>query len=802
MKALLGLLKPVVLLLLLTRPAVLLLLLLLLAGPVFSQEKGHIQGRIVDEKTKQPMIGANVKVMGTNFGAATNIEGVYRIENLREEVYKLKVSYIGYADFVETDVLVVRGKTTYVNEIDLASSPLLGAAVTITPEITTAAVSRHSFQREEIRRSPGTAGDVLRAIGSLPGASTSEGEFAAMSVRGGGVYDNLILIDNIPFEKINHFEGGSREQEAQGGRFSVFTAGLVERATFYGGGFGAEYGRKGASVLDLSIKEGNTESPTLNGSYDLLGLELNYDGPTYLWDNTSLVLNVRDFDAKFALELADQEDFGDPTLADVIAKTTTHLNATNKITVLGILSTDRLIRGPHNIFKADDLVENDVWDIDEARWLLGANWRLLTSNESVLHNTFYYRGNDRFRAIGHAWADEFGGQLPPSIADLNFREGVGVQHEDEVEIGWKSNFDYAVGKSATFNAGIEFYNINLDYDFTQNGADTLYQFTRNDLLLNPDQKYLVINPEDVNYRFTDSATNFSAYTNYDFTIANVSLMPGIRYSHSGFSKRNTLAPRFQVRYQLGPQTMLNFATGIYYQKPINKYVSADPANKSLRDEKSAHFIAGVHQQLGKDLKFTLEGYYKSLDDLIIPATTAGNLLTNNGDGWSSGFDAMLLKRFTNKYYGQITYSYALSKRNDHDGFGVYTSPYNQPHNFAVIYGYQVNKQWFVSAKWKYNVGRPKDRFIVHENVLDNADVMRFSKEITRRNADRLSDFHLLTVRTDYRKQLNKFALITFLELDNLYNRFNTWEDRFSELTGEERAMGLGFFANAGFKLEF
>ena len=168
-------------------------LLFLLASPGVSQQIGHIQGRIVDEKTKQPMLGANVMVMGTNFGAATNTEGIYRIEHLQEEVYELKVSYIGYVDFVETDVLVVRGKTTYINEIELTSSPLFAEAVTVTPEIATASVSRQSLQREEIRRRPGTVGDVLRAVGSLPGVSTSEGEFSALSVRGGGVYDNLIL---------------------------------------------------------------------------------------------------------------------------------------------------------------------------------------------------------------------------------------------------------------------------------------------------------------------------------------------------------------------------------------------------------------------------------------------------------------------------------------------------------------------------------------------------------------------------------------------------------------------------------
>ena len=279
-------------------------MLLLPASQAVAQKEGHIQGRVVDGTTKHPLVDAHVVVLDTGQGATTDAEGVYRITGVAEGARTLKVSYLGYAAFIEANVVVVRGKTTYINEIQLASSPLLGDSLVVTPELTAAGISEHALQREEISRSPGTAGDVLRAMGSLPGVSTSEGEFSAMSVRGGGAHDNLILIDNIPFEKINHFEGGSSEQETQGGRFGVFTAGLIERATFYGGGFGAEYGRKGASVLDLTIKEGNMASPRISGSYGMLGPELNYDGPTYLLGNTSLVVNYRDFDMKRALEIA------------------------------------------------------------------------------------------------------------------------------------------------------------------------------------------------------------------------------------------------------------------------------------------------------------------------------------------------------------------------------------------------------------------------------------------------------------------------------------------------------------------
>lgn len=147
-------------------------------------------------------------------------------------------------------------------------------------------------------------------------------------------------VDNIPFDKISHFEGGSEEHEAEGGRFSVFTGGLVEDATFSAGGFAVRYGRKNASVLDLNIKEGNTETMTVNGSFDLLGWEVNYDGPSLISNNTSLVLNARKFDMTTPLKVIGREDFGDPSLTDVIVKTTTFLSAGNKISFLGIYSDD------------------------------------------------------------------------------------------------------------------------------------------------------------------------------------------------------------------------------------------------------------------------------------------------------------------------------------------------------------------------------------------------------------------------------------------------------------------------------
>ena len=210
--------------------------LTLLSTPASGQApQGDIEGRIVDAVTMQPVPGTLVGVVGHPRHVAANDAGVYRIEDLGEGVYRLEVRSMGYADLLATDVVVVRGRTTYVNEISLTPVPVQLEGLTSAPMVADVGGSRHSFNREEIRRTPG-AGDVVRAMGTLPGVSIAGGDLSAMTVRGGGVSDNLILIDNIPLEKITHFEGGSDEQEAQGGRFSIFTAGLIERVTFYGGG--------------------------------------------------------------------------------------------------------------------------------------------------------------------------------------------------------------------------------------------------------------------------------------------------------------------------------------------------------------------------------------------------------------------------------------------------------------------------------------------------------------------------------------------------------------------------------------
>jgi hypothetical protein len=103
-----------------------------------------------------------------------------------------------------------------------------------------AAANAVALDRESLRRNPGSAGDVFRALDVLPGV-VATGEFSNFTVRGNGPRDNLILVDGIPFGKVVPFDQSLGEQEdiGGGGRFSIFAPNLIGRARFSPGGWRA-----------------------------------------------------------------------------------------------------------------------------------------------------------------------------------------------------------------------------------------------------------------------------------------------------------------------------------------------------------------------------------------------------------------------------------------------------------------------------------------------------------------------------------------------------------------------------------
>jgi outer membrane cobalamin receptor len=249
------------------------------------------------------------------------------------------------------------------------------------------------------------------------------------------------------------------------------------------------------------------------------------------------------------------------------------------------------------------------------------------------------------------------------------------------------------------------------------------------------------------------------------------------------------------------------ATGFYYQAPELRIIAMDKRNALLKNERAVHYIAGISAYLSDDIRLTTEIYYKDFSDLIVRSDRSTQLRSNDGTGYSRGIDIGLVKKFSGKWYGQVNYSYSESKRNDNDGTGEYNDDLSQPHNFNILIGYELNDEWSFSTKWKYATGIPTDSYIIHSNVLNNPNLVRYSKEITDNNTRRLDDFHSLNIRIDYRHQfgnvplVNNLAIVAFIDILNVYNRLNVNVDEFNPVTGSVVKEGVEILPTIGVKLE-
>ena len=189
----------------------------------------------------------------------------------------MQISADGFAPVIVNQIGVT-GKRNFVLNVrlEITVSESVEVRSEIFAENAEQTVSNTTLNREEIRQTPGSGGDPLRVINSLPAVSAASGEFADLIVRGGTADENLTFIDNIPVGDFTYFT--DKYDGNRGGRAAILAPDVFDRAEFSAGGFGVRYGDKMSSALDISLREANRErvqgvifadSGTAGGSVDI-----------------------------------------------------------------------------------------------------------------------------------------------------------------------------------------------------------------------------------------------------------------------------------------------------------------------------------------------------------------------------------------------------------------------------------------------------------------------------------------------------------------------------------------------------
>jgi hypothetical protein len=777
-----------------------------------AQSNSAIKGKVVEYRTKQPLAGATVTIKENSLAGVTDSTGAFLIPNLSVGTYTLTITSIGFYDKTINDINVVSGKTYYF-ETELTEDPVNLKNVTVrafkgenNPQMP---VSAFTLSREEIFRSPGAQGDIFRAIGILPGVVSSGGQYSAIAVRGQGTSDNLFMADDIPLFQVSHLEiegFNTGFNDPNGGRFSIFAPRIVDNATFQGGGFGAQYGRKSSSYLGLGIKEGNRTNPLYSGQFDLVGFTFIYDGPSGFDKKTSLFASARYQNFNLLLKMIGLTHSGAPSYGDYILKTTTEINARNKLSFIAMFNPETYKRTVKNVLESknlnDDNNSNFIGQSKVSKAVAGLNLRTLTGKSGSWKNILYYRMMDVNNDLGYA---------NPTIEDdgaiitsgkISFEQDLRKIENKQHEVGYRSIFTQR-GKHVTFTAGADAARVNIDYNRTLKHTDTLYSFLPTDYRQDAAQYYLTLTPGQFNAAYEEAAWNVSGYLDLSFTLfKRLTLNPGVRYDYTGFAAQHTMSPRISGALELDGTQSINFATGIYYQDPAYADVASQPGGHRLRSERTIQYILGYKIYFSPDLKFTAEGWYKEFDDLAVRPSSGQPFLNNNGTGAAHGFDISLTKRLSRRYHGQLSYSYMDSKRDDHDGLGEYNYIFSLPHVISLLGSYKPNDKWIFSGKFRYASGRPTDKYIVHADVFHNPGYIRSAQEVTEKNGERLADFISLDLRADYKFQLKKIGWTAFFDVVNVLNRFNESSALFQPMTGRTYFLGLAVFPTFGMRMDF
>ncbi|WP_237132211.1 TonB-dependent receptor [Pseudohongiella sp. O18] len=746
------------------------LLALLMGLPLAShaaEAPGALTIIVNDVVTERPVPTVQLTLTERETGATqsvqTDSQGRTVIEQLDPGLYSVNLAKDGFISVYEPSIRVVTRKNTRI-EFELREAVAVQEVVVQGRQADAyASASSTYLDREALRSAVGGGADPLLSLDGLPGLASAS-EFASFSVRGRGPRDNLLFVDDLPFDKAIHFDAtlGEEEDVGGGGRFSIFAPNVISGAEFSPGGWGAAYGGRAASLLKLEVADGNP-SPSASLRFDLAGFEVGYDGPAGITEDSTLLVSARRLDFGALFETIEELDIGEPVLRDFIVKSVIPLSQDNTLEVLLIDTHEDYTRDVTHVFASPNFEDAALQDSEQDSDLYGLTLRTLIGAQSVWTNRVYYRSSDKISSEGESFPDLVPEGSPASSFPV--REDIITIGEGETETGWRSDFE-TVNQWGVFSAGIRATQIELDYDTILDGDWIRFVYDDDDFRPDPDQKYIVLTPANINSSLNQKETNYAAYLEQVFESGAWDFRTGLRLERDGFADESFASPRFSVNWR--PDNAIRyFATaGVFHQSPRYLELAANESNK-LETEEIIHSSVGLEYFPDNNWSVLVEAYHQSLDKLVVDLDRANGTFANLGDGTSYGVDTVLTGTIREGIYATATYSYNDAVVDRKDGRGDVVDEFNREHVATLGLTWEISDRWKVAGRYKYLSGRPDDRFIIHSDVLGDGQPLRYSKEITERNVGRTDGSGLLNVRVDYRRAFGPIDVTAFLDVINV-----------------------------------
>jgi len=724
---------------------------------VFSQN-AQIKGFVYEKESAEPIIYTNVYLYKTGFGAATDENGFFMITKIPPGEYTLMISTLGY-DTIREAITLKKGdivnKKLYLKK---ASYDIKGVNISAEAEKQKQEtnISEITISPKKITQLPSVGGqpDLAQYLQVMPGVIFTGDQGGQLYIRGGSPIQNKVLLDGMvvynPFHSI--------------GLFSVFDTDILGNVDVYTGGFGAEYGGRISSIMDITTREGNKKR--LSGKVDAstFGAKLLFEGPIVKQKDdkkasASFVLSAKNSylaqTSKVLYKYADTAGLPFNYL-DLYGKISINTPNGSKVSFFGFRFTDNVNYRQIAKYK---------WDSYGG----GTKFVVIPAKSSMI-----VEGNFAYSLYKMTMVDP---TLLPKTSSINgFNFGL--------------NFTYFSGKNQ-LNYGLEVSGYNTNFNF-----------------YNAANRHIVQE---------ESTTEFAAYVKYKWALNRFIIEPSFRAvfypSLSNFSPE----PRLAVKYNATKYFRIKLAAGMYSQNLISAASDRDVVNlfygfvsgpDNLQDyfdgqeikhclQKADHLILGFEFDILKYININIEGYYKLFTQLTNinrnkvfddtpeysdePDYFKKDFIIEKGD--AEGVDISIKYDYRHFYIWAV---YSLGYIHRYDGVINYSPHYDRRHNINLVGTYTFGKKlnWEFDVRWNLGSGFPFTQTQgFYENITFanglNTDIATTNGQLGILYADldggRLPWYHRLDVSI---KKTFYISETTIFEVNvgatNLYNRANVF----------------------------
>jgi len=735
-----------------------------------------ISGFVRDSISFESLINATVVEVGSGRGVTSNNYGFYSI-TLTAGEYLLRGSYVGF-EAVEHPLILEKDTM-----IDLQLHPLSSLQEVVIEgrqeysELLSSRTGGVHLSAHTLQQVPAVMGesDLIKVLQQIPGVATGTEILTGMYVRGGNGDENLFLLDGNPVYHVNHL----------GGVFSTFNPDAVKNVEFYKGSFPARYGGRLSSVIDVRMNEGNMQEYHGNLSIGLLAAKANLEGPI-IKDKTSFNVSFRrtwlDALTTPALlinrKVTKNDYFLGYSFYDLNAKVNHVINPRHRLYLNVYAGQDRFrYRMDENV---EVLREETSW-----RWgnfLSSLKWNWVITNKLFANLTVNYtRYKSKMREEDQALSDEQEREVVGRVYRFN---GSGIE-----DIGYRLDLDYMPLPEHRIRFGSDYlYHVYYpEKKRTKWGEYEQGEWVEKDLTTAESRVY---------------GHEWALYAEDDWSVnERLTINAGARLAvyHVGEKDYFSFQPRLSFRYLLREDLSVKGAfakMNQYVHQLSNTYVNLPtdiwvPVTERVAPMYSNQFSAGLYYNWNKQYDFSLEGFYKQMNNLIeyqdnaslFPDYVGWDEKVALGSGRSYGIELMARKSY-GRTTGWMCYTLSWSDRIFKDGQvnngERFPARYDNRHKFSFTMVHKLNDKMDISATWMFATGnratiQVDNYFSPDKSILEQWDEFYTThwEPVYKRNAAKLGNYHRLDVSFNFYQPKKKGRMgIWNVSVYNAYCRMN------------------------------